>query len=902
MKKNSLFLILLILGCTGSSFAQKRIWGALGNNFTIGNGSLFYTNEDKTSFTKAFNPASKSSLGDDPYGIIHASDGNIYGICRTGGAYDLGTLFKITADGVVKLHDFIEGYDSYKKHIVEGSDGFIYGVFDLGYPKYNGYIFKIKTDGSNFQSKKISLYGFVPHGDLTLADNGSIYGMSQGASNGFIYRIKPDMTGIETIFTFSDATGKQPWGNLNQGDDGMFYGMTSAGGAHKHGTIFKINTDGTGFTKLYDFVPATGISPHGGLTFDGADHLYGMTTAGGSNNYGVIFQINKDGSDYTVLHVFEFNGTGYPENNLILDSNMLYGFARGTQYDNSVLFSINTNGTDFNILQILPQPTNGSPLLIDSPVPSVHLILPADQSTNVQTSGIFSASVATGATHYKLQLSTQQNFSADTISFSADTSTFNVYGLSNATTYYAHVSTNLLPGFGPTTSFTTENAKRLWGDLTGSAGSIYHVNLDGSNFVKAFDTNNGDPSFSERPENILRLNDGSIIGTTSYGGSEGWGDIFKIDETGLTNLHNWEQYAFGSRAFFTELNDGFVYGVGITAAQNQGRIFRFKSDGSFFESHTFGKYGFSPAGYLTPGSNGNIYGLSVGNGPGWIYKLKADLSGVDILYTFSSATGKTPQGELIQVNEYLYGTLHAGGNYNKGTLFKIGLDGSGFTKLHDFNGTLGNGPVGELIADEYNVLYGVTNYGGTNNKGVLYRINSDGSNFTVLHNFDSGATPEGHLTLYRGVIYATVIGDSYDGGYLFSIKSDGSNYQKLLDFPTGAFSYPNGRLLLIDEQFDPMQHPLARISTEKNADRGENKIVKLYPNPFADSFTIQVMPGRNSDSPVNLNLYDVHGAAINHQTTSANTPIEIGSNLPPGVYILSVQHEGKTSTHRLIKK
>ena len=72
------------------------------------------------------------------------------------------------------------------------------------------------------------------------------------------------------------------------------------------GTVFKVNTDGTGFKVLYHFSYATngGGQPTGGL-IEGTDHyIYGTTAAGGSNNYGTIFRIAKDGSDYSVLHHF----------------------------------------------------------------------------------------------------------------------------------------------------------------------------------------------------------------------------------------------------------------------------------------------------------------------------------------------------------------------------------------------------------------------------------------------------------------------------------------------------------------------------------------------------------------------------------------------------------------------
>ena len=84
------------------------------------------------------------------------------------------------------------------------------------------------------------------------------------------------------------------------------YGMTFQGGSGGAGTIFQINLDGTGLTILHNFTggPSDGANPLGSLTLSGST-LYGMTFSGGANNDGTIFKVNTDGTGFQLLHSFD---------------------------------------------------------------------------------------------------------------------------------------------------------------------------------------------------------------------------------------------------------------------------------------------------------------------------------------------------------------------------------------------------------------------------------------------------------------------------------------------------------------------------------------------------------------------------------------------------------------------
>src|ERR1700741_4616744 len=174
----------------------------------------------------------------------------------------------------------------------------------------------------------ISTSGANPYGDLYF-DGTFLYGtaMSGGASNnGTLYKIKPNGTGYLKLLDFMGTTnGSHPYGGLIS-DGTYLYGTTSTGGANSRGTIFKILPNGTGYVDLLDFAGASnGQNPYGNLYYDGT-FLYGTATSGGASNSGVLFKIKTDGSSFSKLLDFQPATYGsYPQGCPISDGTYLYG-------------------------------------------------------------------------------------------------------------------------------------------------------------------------------------------------------------------------------------------------------------------------------------------------------------------------------------------------------------------------------------------------------------------------------------------------------------------------------------------------------------------------------------------------------------------------------------------------
>jgi MYXO-CTERM domain-containing protein len=163
--------------------------------------------------------------------------------------------------------------------------------------------------------------------------------------------------------------GAGPAGPLVLGDDGLFYGTTSAGGPDGCGAVFRIGFDGTGFQVLRQFSAATadattglpenadGATPIGGLIDGGDGVFYGTATQGGSEGRGVVYSITPAGV-FNVLHVFNNANGSRPLAELLLGTDgKLYGTtnagganSEGTTTSFGTIFSIGRDGTGFTRL------------------------------------------------------------------------------------------------------------------------------------------------------------------------------------------------------------------------------------------------------------------------------------------------------------------------------------------------------------------------------------------------------------------------------------------------------------------------------------------------------------------------------------------------------------------------
>ncbi len=374
-----------------------------------GYGTVFRVNTDGSAFTNlhsfssANNLSSTNTDGARPVAGLILSSNVLYGITSVGGTHALGSIFKVNTDGsgFTNFYNFASG--SFGTGLPQGGmvllSNVLYGTGSQAGSGANGAVFSINTDGTGYTN----LHSF-------------------------------------SLGTVTNKDGASPNADLLLVGNTLF-GTSSRGGSGDAGTVFRLNTDGTAFTNLHSFVAvppigyaldntnSEGCNPYGGLVISG-NTLYGTTLDGGINGAGVIYKVNTDGTGFTNFYTFTkrdfFSGTNidgaYPYGNLVLSGGKLYGTASaGGTHRYGTIFSIGTNGTGFIVLAYLAT-SNSAPAAPNAGLTqsgstfygtggnvfALGLTLPAPAPLNFQSSGgqlIFSWSNAA----FTLQSATSLN-------------------------------------------------------------------------------------------------------------------------------------------------------------------------------------------------------------------------------------------------------------------------------------------------------------------------------------------------------------------------------------------------------------------------------------------------------------------------------------------------------------
>ncbi|MCF7668583.1 MAG: hypothetical protein K9N48_02280 [Verrucomicrobia bacterium] len=287
---------------------------------------------------------------------IQGKDGSYYGVTVFGGPHQhQGTVYRITSDGMFEYIAYFDGLKGRYPHkmLLEGIDNKFYGVTAEGGDHNMGVIFNVTTNGIikrmlSFTGTNSPNYGNNPSSSLINGENGYLYGTTRegGKYNmGTIYRITMD--GIfESLVSFDGTNGNVPIGRLVLGENRYFYGTTAGqceNNTNAKGNVYRMSHDGTISTICY-FNGANGNIPNEGLTSDGNGNYYGTTRLGGKYDMGTVYKITNKGEFSTVA---SFNGNNGRQPHGMLthawDGNY-YGISVGRAFDETEVYKVTPDG------------------------------------------------------------------------------------------------------------------------------------------------------------------------------------------------------------------------------------------------------------------------------------------------------------------------------------------------------------------------------------------------------------------------------------------------------------------------------------------------------------------------------------------------------------------------------
>jgi len=682
-----------------------------------------------------------------------------------------------------------------------------------------------------------------PMGPLVLAGDGNYYGTSSdGGKSGFgtVFRVTP--AGVRTtVVDFTGITGSRPGSapvtGLTLAADGSLFGTTSSGGTDDFGTLFKVTTGGV-FTPLVSFTGISGVAkgsaPSGEMLLHSDGNFYGTTSGGGASEFGTIFKLTPAGVLTTLA---QFTGTGgsvrgaNPVGRLATNaSGVLFGVAQSGGASNfGTAFKITTTGTYTLLTQFTG--TGGN---TRGTAPIGPLVLGADsnfygvtESGGLNDLGTFFRITQAGG-HARLYDFDGLNGSfpgtglmlgSDGLFYGSTASD----GTSNAGLIFNITTAGSI---GVITHLTGADGAAKGGEcrgplITGADGALYGTASTGGvgnngtvfriasfgvySLLTEFTTNLG-----WSPSNGLSTGpDGALYLGNTEGGASGFGSIVKVTTAGAaTPIVGFTGLAGSARGsepagVLTTGLDGSLYGVTrLGGALDTGTAFKIAANGAFTSITTFGSaIGSRPAtgfimdsigNFYTTGSTGGLggFGSVFGMTPSGSRGRLASFTGVS-----GTSPGSAPFGGLALGSDgSIYGTTSTGGASNLGTVFRV-TSANLHVLLAEFNGTNGSTPTsGPALGPDGN-LYGCTSAGGANGFGTLYQVTPAGV-LTTLHDFSAitGSTPRGPLLVAPdGTIYGTTSSGGANGfGTIFRCTPAGV-VSVLFDF-TGATGASPGDL------------------------------------------------------------------------------------------------------------
>lgn len=672
-----------------TEYSENVFYGMTTYGGGNGYGAIYRFEAVKGSFLKVADFNGEDNGRDGHGKILRSSNGMLYGLTARGGVHDAGVLFELNPSSgtVTKIIDF-DGKSKGSEplgSLVEASDGNLYGMTSLGGAYEAGVVFSYNLMTGDF--KKVfdfdgDEFGSNPMGSLMQASNGMLYGMTRwGGANdhGVIFRYNPGNEQLEVVFEFDGQhTGRFPHGSLTEASNGKLYGLTPYGGIFNMGVIFEYDPAIDVFNLKYEFTGGvgSGASPFGSMKLADNGKLYGIIQEYGYETE-LMFEFDPLTGSYHKVDVPLVVPREYRslmESVSLSSDGRLYFIVNGNTNDIkniNYLYEYDVADEKFTDVHTFSGVTTG-----DFPYGSLYHASNGKLYGTTYSGGMYDDGVIFEYDPVLLRFRKHFDFSSESQGGSpqgglTEASDLKLYGMTSEGgvhgmgTIYSYD-----PGTGNYSvllSFNGNNGKKPDGDFVKAAdGNLYGTTSRGGNhdegvlfmlepstgnFIKLIDFKSGEFGSNPGSNSLVAASNGNLYGTTSSGGAGNRGILFE---------YNPQTNDYAAVAHY----DPLVSGRAIDLCDGHGNYlyssngYRFSLTDKTYEQFIYeNDVMFYIAGRLLAASNGKLYGMDGGEiwyrateSMGGIYQFDEESGKAAVIHEFTGKNGANPvNSALIQL-------------------------------------------------------------------------------------------------------------------------------------------------------------------------------------------------------------------------------------------------------------
>jgi hypothetical protein len=609
--------------------------------------------------------------------------------------------------------------------------------------------------------------------------------------NGLIYSYDELTEKYKVEKSFSGTNGSLPCGNLTLAVNGKIYGLTSKGGLHNVGVIFEFDIEQNVLSVVHHFDIINGrndisISAQISSLVEISDNvLLGVTTKGGDSDVGVMYKFDLNQNVFTKLFDFSTQIGYYPNNYLIKKDNYIYGTTNMASInDNGIIFKYSINDNQLSILNYSNVYSLESKFYLTK-----SNILLFDYQTN------------RGLLKYDLNNMTSedvlQNVYANYIEYDSISNKLFIY---DGTTFYNQKG--IIYDFNLNSNRIDDtlviDAPYFGGECTSLKydeilDKIYFVNTSGIYSINILDKNvQKIPSFKVNDTRIFQK-----ISTENYiaiSNVNGYLSLLKLENSVISVKSTFNQYLKGNGVMYSPIlaGNGKMYGITKYGGTfNNGVLYEFDPFSNEFAVKVNFKdeFGIEPITQLCLSKNGKIYGATSKGGvfgDGTFFSFEPNSEEFKVILNYNNVDGFYYPLFIFE-NEFQTFQLF-NFNINFGRIVSYYYDENrneySINKIYNNPDAFMDYIVKSKVSDKYYFLS--TLYNQTNT-GILFEFDSQKKIFSEIRKFKQeevmSVLPNSLVTDNEGNLYfSSYHSGFYNKGSLFKFNTSNGELVKLYDF------------------------------------------------------------------------------------------------------------------------